>query len=358
MKTTRDKLLLYLKENRGNWVSGEWLGRRLAVSRTAINKHIRHLQKIGYPIDTSTKKGYSLGAPSDLLLPDEIREGLATRVFGAEDIVHLTETDSTNLRAKELAAGGATEGTIVVAERQTGGRGRKGRSWFSPEGSIYMSFILRPRMPPSEAPGITLMTGAAAAEALLLLTQLDARIKWPNDILVGGRKIAGILTEISSDMDRIDYVVVGIGINVNIPKENLGDDIKETATSVLIETGGPLARPRLIRAFLEQFEIYYGIIQDQGFEPIRKRWKELSDIAGRRTMVEMIGKTLTGQVVDIDTDGVLLLTDDLGKHHRIVSGDITAICRGELRLGALRMAERGGFEPSTELLTLQNEEGS
>lgn len=325
VKTTRDRLLSYLKEERGNWVSGEWLSRMLGVSRTAVNKHIRHLQKVGYTIDTSTKKGYSLGATADLLLPAEIREGLATRVFGAEDIVHLPETDSTNLRAKELAALGAVEGTIVIAERQTGGRGRKGRSWFSPEGGIYMSCILRPRMTPSEAPGITLMTGVAAAEAINLLTRLNARIKWPNDILVGGRKIAGILTEISADMDGIDYVVVGIGINVNISREDLGDDIREIATSVLIETGGPLARSRLVRAFLEQFEIYYRIIQDQGFEPIRKRWKDLSGIIGRRTRVEMIGKTLTGQVFDIDTDGVLLLTDDLGARHRIVSGDITLI---------------------------------
>jgi BirA family biotin operon repressor/biotin-[acetyl-CoA-carboxylase] ligase len=180
-------------------------------------------------------------------------------------------------------------------------------------------------MTPSEAPGITLMTGVAAAEAINLLTRLDARIKWPNDILVGGRKIAGILTEISADMDGIDYVVVGIGINVNIPREDLGDDIREIATSVLIETGEPLARSRLVRAFLEQFEIYYRIIQDQGFEPIRMRWKDLSGIIGRRIRVEMIGKTLTGQVLDIDTDGVLLLTDDLGAQHRIVSGDITLI---------------------------------
>jgi BirA family transcriptional regulator, biotin operon repressor / biotin---[acetyl-CoA-carboxylase] ligase len=326
MLTTRDKLLIFLKENKENWVSGEWLSQRLAVSRAAINKHVRHLRQMGYPIGTSTNKGYCLGEPLDLLLPDEIREGLETRIFGARDIVFLPETDSTNLRAKELAAGGAPEGSIVIAEKQTAGRGRKGRSWHSPEGGgIYLSLILRPAMTPSEAPKITLMTGVAAAEALLTLTHLDVRIKWPNDLLVGGKKIAGILTEISTDMDGIDYVVVGIGINVNIPLESLAPELRESATSVLIAGGQPLPRVKVIRAFLKSFEDYYGLMQGRGFEPIRTRWKELSNILGRHITVEMIAKSLAGEVVDIDMDGVLIVKDHQGRLHRIVSGDVTLI---------------------------------
>jgi BirA family transcriptional regulator, biotin operon repressor / biotin---[acetyl-CoA-carboxylase] ligase len=326
VKTTRNELLLHLKRNRRNWVSGQWLSRELAVSRAAINKHVHQLMKMGYPIQTSTKKGYVLGESFDLLLPDEIREGLDSPMFGAGQIVSLSETDSTNLRAKELATAGAPEGTIVVAEKQTGGRGRKGRRWFSPAGGgIYISLILRPTMTLREAPGITLLTGVAATEALLSMTRLDARIKWPNDILVNGRKIAGILTEISTEMDRIDYVVVGLGINVNIPFGSLSEEIRHTATSILIESGEPCSRAGLIRAFLKNFETYYRIIQETGFEPIRKRWKELTDIIGRRIHVGMIGKSRTGEAVDIDTDGVLILKDEQGELHRIVSGDVTLL---------------------------------
>jgi BirA family transcriptional regulator, biotin operon repressor / biotin---[acetyl-CoA-carboxylase] ligase len=324
--TTRDKLLLCLKENRGNWISGEWLSQQLAVSRAAINKHVGHLRKLGYCIDTSTKKGYSLGDSGDLVLPDEIREGLDNSVFGAKDIVYLAETDSTNTRAKDLAARGAPEGTIVIAEKQTQGRGRKGRGWFSPEsGGIYLSLILRPAMTPSEAARITLMTGVAAAEALLSLTKLEARIKWPNDILLNGKKIAGILTEVSTEMDKVDHVVVGVGMNVNITAADLATEIKDTATSILIETGEPLPRVRLIRTFLKSFEGYYRIIQDKGFEPIRQRWKELSDIIGRWVQVEMIGRTLTGRVADIDLDGLLVVIDEYGANHRIISGDVTLL---------------------------------
>ena len=326
MQSKRDKLLSFLKESRGIWVSGAWLSGKLAVSRAAINKHVHHLKKLGYPIETSTKKGYRLGESPDLLVAEEIREGLDTTFLGRRDIISLDETDSTNLRAKDLAAGGAPEGTVIVAGEQTEGRGRKGRSWFSPSGAgVYLSLILRPPLAPSEAPRITLMTGVAATEALVSLPGLDARIKWPNDILVRGRKIAGILTEISTEMDRVDYVVVGLGLNVNIPRQSLAEGLRERATSILIETGKSFSRVRLIQAFLKHFETYYKILQDEGFEPIRKRWKELSDIIGQRVSVEMIGMVRTGRVVDIDSDGVLILEDDQGSIQRIASGDVTLL---------------------------------
>jgi BirA family biotin operon repressor/biotin-[acetyl-CoA-carboxylase] ligase len=169
------------------------------------------------------------------------------------------------------------------------------------------------------------MTGVAATEALVSLTRLDARIKWPNDILVRGKKIAGILTEISTEMDRIDYVVVGVGLNVNIQRESLAEGLGERATSILIETGESFSRVRLLKAFLKHFETYYKILQGEGFEPIRNRWKELSDIIGQRVGVEMIGNVRTGRVVDIDPDGVLILEDDQGSIQRIASGDVTSL---------------------------------
>ncbi len=320
--STKDQLLLYLKEGKGDWVSGEALSNKIAVSRSAVWKHICKLREEGYVIESSPKKGYLLRKAPDLLLPNEIREGLETRVFGKRDIIYFTETDSTNTRAKDLAVRGAPEGTLVISERQTKGRGRKGRSWFSPsQGGIYISLILKPSISPSEAPKITLLTAVVVAEALRSLTGLSAIIKWPNDILIDGKKVAGILTEMSTEMDTIDHIVVGLGLNVNTP--DFPDDIREKATSLFIETGKHFPRVRFIQEYLKWYEEYYEIFKRTGFEPIIKRWKELTNIIGKRITVEMISKKYSGEVQDIDKDGVLILKDNTGKSHRIIFGDVT-----------------------------------
>ena len=321
--STKNRLLSYLKEEKGNWISGELLSNKLAVSRTAIWKHIRKLKEEGYVIESSPKKGYLLSKISDLLLVNEIEEGLDTKVFGKGNIVYFKETDSTNIRAKDLAAKGAPEGTVVVAEKQTKGRGRRGRSWFSPSGDgIYASLILRPTMSPAETPRITLMTAVAMAEALLSLTQLKIRIKWPNDILVNGKKIAGILTEISTEMDGVDYIIVGLGLNVNTPPESFPEEVREIATSIFIETGSEFPRAPLIREYLRRYEKYYEMFKKRGFESIMQRWKELADIAGQQIMVDVLGEKYIGEVLDVDNDGVLILRDNKGNTHRIFSGDV------------------------------------
>ena len=320
--STKDQVLLYLKERKGDWISGESLSNKIAVSRSAIWKHICKLKEEGYVIESSPKKGYLLQKTSHMLLPHEIREGLDTKVFGKRDIVYFKETDSTNTKAKDLAVRGAPEGTLIISEKQTKGRGRKGRNWFSPsQQGIYISLILRPTIPPSEAPKITLLTVVAVAETMLSLTQLEVSIKWPNDILVNGKKIAGILTEISTEMDAIDYIVVGLGLNVNTP--SFPDDIREKATSIFIETGRHFPRVRLIREYLKWYEKYYEILKKIGFEPIIKRWKGLTNIIGHQIIVEMIDRKYMGVVQGIDKDGVLILKDSKGTSHRIFSGDVT-----------------------------------
>ncbi len=261
---------------------------------------------------------------SDMLLPCEIVEGLDTEIFGRKEIIHFRETDSTNARARELADQGAPEGTLVVAERQTQGRGRKGRTWFSPPGAgIYASLILRPSMPPNEATRITFLTAVAAAEVLLHLTDLDVRIKWPNDILVNGRKVAGILTEISTERGAVDYAVVGLGMNVNTPA--FPDDIRERATSILIETGKRFPRTDLLREYLRREEAYLRRLRTSGFEPILKRWKELADTIGKEIRVEMMDRTYVGWVEDINSEGILILKDRKGVSHRILSGDVVLL---------------------------------
>jgi len=313
-----------MKENQGYWVSGELISNNLSVSRAAIWKHIQKLKEEGYVIESASKKGYLLSESSDPITADEIRQGLSSKVFGKKDIIYLNETDSTNTRARELAVQGAPEGTLVIAGKQTKGRGRRGRIWFSPPGGgIYFSLILRPVISPSETPRITLMTAVVAAETLISLLKLRLRIKWPNDILVNGKKLAGILTEISTDMDAVNYIIVGLGLNVNTRFEDLPKEIKKTATSILIETGKQFPRVKLIQRYLKLYEIFYDMFKNNDFEPIMNRWRELADIIGKQIKVDVIGKTHIGKVVDVDNDGVLILKDNKGKLQRIFSGDVT-----------------------------------
>ncbi len=321
---TKGRLLSQLKAKNGGWISGEVLSGEFGISRAAINKHVQKLREEGYVIESSTKKGYILKASTSRLLANEICEGLNTKVFGKERVVHFNETDSTNIRAKELAIKNAPEGTVVIAERQTAGKGRKQRSWFSPAGyGIYASLILRPPIPPSDAPGITLMTAVAMADALVLLTRLPIEIKWPNDLLIRGKKIAGILTEISTEMDSIDYIVVGLGLNVNTPPELFPKSLRKTATSILIESGGNFSRIKILKTYLERFEDYYEMVTRGEFGPIMVRWKEFATVIGKRVLVEEIGRKYSGMAEDVDDTGVLIVRDDQGTFHRVFSADIS-----------------------------------
>lgn len=321
--TTRKKLLAALKQNSGEFVSGEVLSTHYHISRAAVSKHISVLKKSGYDIESSPKKGYALRALSPLLLPDEITDGLATDFLGKNEIFYFDTIDSTNNKAKELASNGVPEGCIVVAEKQKAGRGRKGRSWFSAEGDgICLSLILRPAIPPSEASQITLMTAVALAETLLSHTGIDIKIKWPNDILVNGKKLAGILTEMTMEMDAVDYIVIGLGLNVNTPLESFPSEVKTIATSLFNETGRSYSRVGIIKTFLHNFETLYISVQERGFSSIIKRWKELSNIIGKNVTVDVIGKQIKGVVKDIGDDGVLIVMGQDGHHHQIISGDV------------------------------------
>lgn len=261
-----------------------------------------------------------------LLTSSEIRNGLDTSIFGKRDIIHYRETDSTNTRARDLAERDYPEGTLLIAENQTAGRGRMGRRWHSPAGmGICMSIILRPRLSPGDAPLITLMTAVAAAETLISLLQLKVRIKWPNDILVSGKKIAGILTEMSAAKNDIRYVIVGLGMNVNTPFEILPDDIRDIATSVYIETGKRFKRAEIVRTFLKLFEHYYQLLLESGSEQIVPRWKEHSEIIGKRIRVDAVSNTFVGRVIDVGRSGVLLLEDERGNVQSIISGDVSIL---------------------------------
>jgi len=320
---TKDELLKNLKESAGTWISGEALAAGMNISRSAIWKHIKVLRTEGYKIESQSGRGYRLHDLPDRLFPGEIQTGLKSSCLGQGRIEYYEETDSTNIRARNLAQEGAPEGTLVLAESQYHGRGRRGRIWSSPKGGgIYASVILRPRVQPHEAPQLTLLTAVAMAETLREAVDLPFSIKWPNDVLVGGKKISGILTEMAMEMEQVDYVVVGVGLNVNTKQDDLAPDIRDIATSLAILTNKTFSRVQILRTFLEKLEFYYQLFQDRQFERIRLRWKELSGLIGRQVRIDGLEHPFTGEVVDLDQDGFLVLRLKDGTIQRIVAGDV------------------------------------
>jgi BirA family biotin operon repressor/biotin-[acetyl-CoA-carboxylase] ligase len=323
---TKLKLLHWLKGNPHQWVSGEQISKQLGISRTAVWKQIHHLKADGHVIRSAPKKGYRLVKTADVLEAESIHASLQTLTMGRPAVYVHQETDSTNLQAKILAGQGAAEGTVVVADTQTHGRGRRGRTWFSPSGrNIYTSMILRPAMAPSQAPQITLMAAVAVAKTLRRSVGIAARIKWPNDILVKGKKIAGILNEISTEMDVVDYVVTGLGINVNVRQNEMPGEIRRMATSILMETGEEVCRTTLLCDLMKEFEICYAQLKTEGFAAIMEQWRNLTDIIHQYVYVDVLGTCHTGTVEAVDDDGVLILRDDRGDIHRIFSGDVTRV---------------------------------
>lgn len=321
---TKSRLLRLLRTAKEDWISGENISNELSVSRAAISKQVHKLREAGYMIDSSPGKGYRLGKTTDLIIEEEIRNGLETEMLARQKIVCFKQTDSTNRQARVLADKGAPEGTLIVAETQSQGRGRKGRTWCSPEGTgLYLSLILRPAISPVQAPCMTLMTAVALGDALTGLLPLAIHIKWPNDILIKGRKLAGILTEIRTEMDRVDYIIVGVGLNVNTPLEVFPAEIEKIATSIRKETGASFPRVQLLQAFLVEFEKCYYSFKSNDFQSVMHRWKQYANIIGRRIRVDMIDRHLEGKVMDVAQDGVLILRDNDHELHRIFSGDVS-----------------------------------
>jgi BirA family biotin operon repressor/biotin-[acetyl-CoA-carboxylase] ligase len=301
-------------------VSGEKLAAQLGLSRAAVWKRIQRLKAQGYAIEGSPRRGYRLLAVPDKLLPEEILLGLRTRRLTGP--VHHYETlGSTNDLAKDLAARGAPEGTVVVAETQTGGRGRLGREWDSPAGvGLYASLVLRPMLPPLELPQITLTTAVAVVRALRRAAGVTPGIKWPNDLLLDGKKLGGILTEMESESDRIRHVVVGLGLNVNNP--GFPPQLAATATSLALATGKTYARVDLLKAWLEEFEGLYERFLHQGFPEILEEWKAAAVTLGQAVTVRQGPRTIAGQALDVAADGALLLRTADGDVVRVTSGEI------------------------------------
>nr|WP_320116597.1 biotin--[acetyl-CoA-carboxylase] ligase [uncultured Desulfuromonas sp.] len=306
-------------------LSGEDLSQRLGVSRAAVWKHIRQLRSLGYQIDAVPSRGYRLMTQADLLLPAAVQSGLETRSIG-QRVEYFTETDSTNLRAMELAEQGAEEGTVVIADCQNGGRGRMGRRWTSPAGvNLYTSILLRPMIAPIQAAQLTFLSAVATARAFETVAGIDVQVKWPNDILVNGCKIAGLLNELSAETEGIHHVVLGIGANLNMTREQFPDDLRRPATSVVLETGRPVSRIAFAQELYRQLDALYPLYQQQGFVPIRLAWEALFYLQGRKVQVDCGADVFTGMVAGLAEDGALLLDLEQGGQQVIYAGDVTPI---------------------------------
>jgi len=321
----RDSILRALQEQ--GHVSGEQLGQRFHISRTAVWKHVNELRRIGYEIDSSPRIGYSFIKSPDLVIPAEIALGLNTSIMGRR-ILYREEVTSTQDEAGEAARRGAEEGVVVISERQTKGRGRKGRLWASPsrEG-VYFSTILRPNLRPTQIIQIPLIAGVAVCKAIRRVTPLEPRIKWPNDITVGGKKVAGILAEMSSDMDRVDHIVVGIGVNVNTQCSLLPEPTRGIATSLAEGCGEYVSRVRLVQSLLAEFDALYSTFLISGFATLREEWKALDSTVGSWVKVSDAEEEMKGKALDIDGEGFLLVRKENGDVKRIISGDVSLIGR-------------------------------
>lgn len=317
----RSSILELLRNAGDEYISGEEIASQLGVSRTAVWKHIQELREAGYDIVSHSRSGYSLREAPDLLLPSEVQHGLRTKYMGRK-IVYYEEISSTNLEAKKLAAEGAPEGTVVVSEAQNTGRGRMERGFFSPKGKgIWFSVILRPQFLPQEAPKCTLLAAVSVARAMKKFG-LKAGIKWPNDILYEGKKLVGILTEMNAEMDRINYIVIGTGINVNIMPEDFPEDIRGIATSLAIMKGSTLPRVPFFQAVLQAMEELYDLVCTEGFAPVLEEWKHYTITLGQEVRVIGIRETFSGVAADIDAEGALLVDTPEGRH-RVLAGDVS-----------------------------------
>ncbi len=322
---TADRILTVLR--REAVVSGEALSESLGISRAAVWKHVESLRAAGYRIESRRARGYALTASPDRLIPAEIACHLATERFG-RTLECFDTIDSTNVHAARRAREGVAEGTLVLAERQTAGRGRLGRSWVSPARvNLYASFVLRPRLAPADAPQLALAAAVAVARALTpLVADRPGRvaIKWPNDCLLDGKKVAGILTEMDAEVDRVRSVVLGIGVNLNAPARAFPPELRATATSVLLATGARVDRPRFAAALCATLEAVYDRVVREGFAAIAPEWESYSCLTGREVTVDGSGRRSTGIVRGIDPGGRLMLATADGEE-RIMAGDVSIV---------------------------------
>ncbi len=315
-----NKILLILK-NSNDYISGEELSQLMGISRTAIWKHINTLRSKGYNIDSVTRKGYKLTTSKNIINEIELSDGLQTQTLG-KPLIFMQEIDSTNTEIKRLAQKGYPHGTTVVAESQNLGKGRLGRMWSSPPYTgLWFSFLLRPQIPPHQISGITLATGLGVCKAIRDFTGCNALIKWPNDIIIENKKLCGILTEMTAEADRIEYAVVGIGVNVNTLE--FSAEISHKATSLFIETQKQIDRSELFKKILSEVEKYVEKYLSNTQANIVDEYKKMCATLGREVTVTRSKHILKGTAVSVNEQGELIIKKENGKEIYVNSGEVT-----------------------------------
>ncbi|GAB6085576.1 biotin--[acetyl-CoA-carboxylase] ligase [Alkaliphilus crotonatoxidans] len=321
----KEQILKELYNYKDGYLSGEELANRFGVTRTAIWKHINSLKEEGYQIETLHKKGYRLLENEEKMVPTELLSKLKTQEIG-QNMIYLDSIDSTNNYAKKIALE-ATHGTIVITEEQVMGRGRLGRGWKSPKGQgIWMSLLLKPSIPPTEGAKLTQIAAASVCLAIRHVANVDALIKWPNDIVIRGKKVCGILTEMAGELNEVAYLIVGMGINVNIME--FPEDLREKATSLRMELGFKIERTKLIIEILNQFELLYQYyIENGSLIKTVEVCRQYSALLGKKVRVIQGQKVTLVKAIDITEEGLLKVVDVDGRESTLLSGEISV--RGE-----------------------------
>lgn len=316
-----DKILNELKKAQ-DYISGEYLSETLNVSRTAIWKHIKNLKAKGYIIEGISNKGYKLISSPDLLTKSELLPLLKTSVIG-RNIIHFDDIDSTNIKAKELAQKDIEDGSLIVAEKQTLGSGRFNRKWVSPKGGLWFTLILRPNIPPNEAPKITQIAAASVYKTLNDF-DINTTIKWPNDILLNDKKLCGILAEMKCDMDSVHYLVLGIGMNVNINESDFDEAVKSIATSLKIQYNIEFKRSEVLSTFLTHFEnLYNKFINNLDLSETISICRDHSNIFGRKAKLITYNKEEIVTCISLSDTGDLIVRDSSGNEKAVLAGEIS-----------------------------------
>lgn len=321
----RNAILNELYRPDGTYISGESLAAKLGISRVAVWKHIEALKEEGYDIAAASGKGYRLRDCNSIVLPGQLKNLLNTR-FMARNYYYFPQVDSTNAMARRMLKGaGIPPGTVVAAGRQTGGKGRRGHFWDSPPGGLWFTLILNPQLPLQQTALLSLACAVGVCRALPdFLDGGKAEIKWPNDIMVNGHKMAGILLETAGEVDAAEYVIAGIGVNTNIAREQLTTDVQDKATSLLMQNGHPVDNARLLSAILAALEDVYDCFLKEGFETLRQQFKSCCCHLGQIVRVDTGMRVIEGINSDIDDYGSLVV--DLGTSQvKVTTGEVCLV---------------------------------
>jgi BirA family biotin operon repressor/biotin-[acetyl-CoA-carboxylase] ligase len=315
--------VLEILEHATGPLSGETISTEMGMTRSAVWKHINELRMMGYDISSSQKEGYRLTRTSNKLLPYEIHKKLRTKVIGKK-MRYLENTPSTIWIGKELTSEGDMEkmhGMVIIAEEQTGGVGRMGRAWVSPSGGIWITIVLKPHMPVDHIFMITMAGSIAVARAIRKEFDIGALIKWPNDVFIGNKKVAGLLLELSAEADQVHHALLSIGIDVNVPISNFSPELQDRITSISAEMGHEVDRASLLARILKEFESRFLLVESGEYDTIIQEWKSISCTLENRVQIRTLKNSFEGDAVDIDEFGALIIRKENGKLERVIAGD-------------------------------------